>query len=444
MPEMYLIGSAAFLLLSVTLFLYFQQRLKAQSAQSLLQNREQELAALKQALEEKNREEVRLQAQLSRLETENQYLNKQQREQQQILHQQQQKLQSDFENFAHRLLQQQSESMSRANQEQLGLLLSPLRERLQSFEKQVQDARTAQASEQGALRNELQKLMELNRQMSEEAQSLTRALQGDSKQQGNWGELILERILESSGLQKGRDYVLQGEGMGLRTEEGRLQKPDVIIHLPEERHLIVDAKVSLTAYERLQRAASEEEQGDCLQQHVISIRSHIKELADKHYARQQKLNSPDFVLLFLPIEASFSLALTAAGHELFEFAWERRVVMVSPTTLLATLRTVASLWKLENQNQNAQHMAQEAGKLYDKLYLSLQSFQELGDRLQKTQHTYQKAMGQLCEGRGNALSLAEKLRDMGATPKHNLQKISTKALKAGVPDQDSAEEQEED
>ena len=355
-------------------------------------------------------------------QTENRFLQEKLQTQKEDSLRQQAQLKEQFQNLANEVLASQREQLANDNRERLSLLLDPLKEKIQGFEKRVEESHQAQSVQHGVLKAELERLAMLNQNMSDEARQLTQALKGDNKAQGNWGELVLERILEASGLRRGQEYWLQGEGMQLKTEEGRHQKPDVIISLPEGRHLIIDSKVSLKAYDTY-LSCEEEEKSQQLRNHIISLRRHIQGLADRHYSQLQQLNSPDFVLLFLPIEASLSLALQADGQDLFSYAWERKVVLVSPTTLLATLRTTAAVWKYEKQNRNALQIAEESGKLYDKFYGFVQELEKVGKYMQQGQQAYDEAIKKLSTGKGNLLHKAEKLKQMGISAKKDMENL---------------------
>lgn len=364
-----------------------------------------------------------LQQNLTTTQAENKFLKEKLGSQKEELVKLQEQLKEQFGNIASRILADNREQLASSNNERLKLILDPLKERISTFEKKVEETYKSQSTEQGILKHEIEKLMLLNQHMSEETRNLTLALKGDNKTQGNWGEMVLERILESSGLTRGQEYILQGEDLQLRTEEGTHQKPDVIIRLPEGKHLIIDAKVSLKAYEQFSCAGTEDERTKCLKQHISSIKGHVKGLSEKHYHSQKKLHTPDFVLLFLPIEASFSLALGTESNDLFSFAWDRKVVIVSPTTLLATLRTAASIWKYEKQNRNALQIAEEGGKLYDKLYNFVAEMEKVGKHLQQSQLGYDDAMKKLSAGKGNLLDKAEKLKALGVAAKKDMDNL---------------------
>ncbi|MCB0855440.1 MAG: DNA recombination protein RmuC [Bacteroidetes bacterium] len=322
------------------------------------------------------------------------------------------RLKTEFENLANRILENNAQKLSQTHQSSLNQLLDPLKEKLTSFEKRVEDAYYQEARERFNLQKEIEKLVSLNHQMSEDAQNLTRALQGDSKFQGNWGELVLATVLEKSGLREGEEYVVQGKDMKLVSENGSRLQPDVIVNLPDQKHIIIDAKVSLTAYEQFSSLEGREAKNQSLKQHLRSIHNHINQLSEKHYPAIPALQSPDFVLMFMPIEPAFSLAIQHQT-DLFQYAWERKIVLVSPTTLLATLKTVASIWKLEHQNANAQEIARQGGALYDKFVGFVEEMEKLGVHLDRASRSHSDAMNKLVNGHGNLATRAEKLRELG-------------------------------
>lgn len=324
----------------------------------------------------------------------------------------QERFKAEFENLAGRVMEENARKLGDDQQRQLNHLLQPLQEKLLAFEKRVQDTYQSEARERFSLQREIERLAQLHNQMSEDAQNLTKALKGDSKTQGNWGELVLTRVLESSGLREGEEFVVQGKDLDLRSVDGQRLQPDVIIKLPEEKHLIVDSKVSLTAYDRFVSSTTDEERHAALKQHLVSVTTHIKQLSDKHYSQLKGLQSPDFVLLFMAVEPAFSLALQS-DPELFQFAWQRRIVLVSPTTLLATLKTVASLWRLEQQNRNAEEIARQGGALYDKFVGFVEELKKVGTSLDRAQKQYNESLNKLHHGHGSLSSRAEKLRELG-------------------------------
>lgn len=349
---------------------------------------------------------------LSRMQESYAQLSKEAKDREQDVGRLQKQFRLEFEQLAHDLLERNTQKLSRDNQYQLHHLLQPLKDRIEAFEKKVDHTYQQEARERFTLQKEIQKLVTLNVQMGEEARNLTRALKGDIKQQGNWGELVLIRVLEQSGLREGEEYILQGKKLGLTNEQGKRQQPDVIICLPDQKHLIIDAKVSLVAYERYLRTDREHDKTQSLKSHLTSVRSHIQLLSDKHYQDLQGITPPDFVLLFMPIESSFSLALQAQ-EDLFSYAWERRIVIVSPTTLLATLKTVASLWRLEHQHSHAQEIARQGGALYDKFVAFVEELEKVGTSLDRATGHYSDAMKKLRDGKGSLFTRAEALRTLG-------------------------------
>ena len=313
-------------------------------------------------------------------------------------------LRAQFAELAGKIFDEREQRFAETSQQRLGQLLDPLKERIQSFEKRVEESYQAEARERFSLAKELERLQQLNLRLSDEATNLTRALKGQ-KTQGNWGELILERVLEHAGLEKGREYQTQ---VSLKGPDGERFQPDVLIMLPGDKQVVVDSKVSLTAYQQYVGSDDPQVAQAALKQHVLSLRNHVKGLAGKDYKRLEGLHSLDFVLLFVPIEAAFSAALQAEPN-LFQEAFDRHIVIVSPTTLLATLRVIDSLWKQERQSQNAREIAERAGWLYDKFVLFIQDLDEVGNRLQQLDKAYAAARNKLTEGRGNLVSRSEQL-----------------------------------
>ena len=317
---------------------------------------------------------------------------------------------AEFENLANKILEDKSKKFTEQNKTNLESILSPLRENISKFEKKVDDTYKAEASERNSLKGEIKGLVTLNKQISEEANNLAKALKGDSKKQGNWGEIILEKVLERSGLQKGAEYEMQ---VSITAEDGRRVQPDAILYLPEKKHIIIDAKVSLVAYESFVNGQTDEERTRNLAAHVFSVKTHIKGLSEKNYPGLPQLNTPDFVLLFMPIESSFSLAVQA-DNELFNYAWERKIVIVSPSTLLATLRTIASIWKQERQTRNALEIAKQSGDLYDKFVGFVDDLLSIGKKMNDAKSSYEDAMKKLSSGKGNLIRRAETIKELGA------------------------------
>ncbi|WP_303285222.1 DNA recombination protein RmuC [Marinobacter sp. SS8-8] len=328
-------------------------------------------------------------------------------------------LKQEFENLANKIFEQKSERFSQQTRTSLDTLLNPFRDQLQDFRKRVEDVYTTETRDRQALRSEIKSLQDLNRQITEEASNLTRALKGDKKIQGNWGELILERVLEKSGLRKGVEYDTQGS---YRDSDNQLYRPDVIVHLPDSRNLIIDSKVSLVAY---QQWVTEDEDSEvkeqALKQHVEAVRNHIRTLSEKDYSQLHGLHSPDFVLLFMPIEPAF-VAAFQQDENLFAEAFERKIIVVTPTTLLATLRTIENIWRYERQSQNARRIAERAGAVYDKLRVFVEAMERLGSQLHTAQGTYDSAMNNLTRGRGNLISQANRFVELGVRVKKELPK----------------------
>ncbi|RZL47586.1 MAG: DNA recombination protein RmuC [Pedobacter sp.] len=343
-------------------------------------------------------------------------------EQQKNLAELQQKFTLEFSLIANKILDEKSAKFTAQNQTNLDSILNPLKANIKSFEEKVDKVYQTEAAERSQLKGVIFQLMDQSKQIQTDANNLTKALKGDSKKQGNWGEVILERVLERSGLVKDIEYRIQAS---INSEGARFQ-PDVIIDLPDEKHLIVDAKISLVAYERMMSAEIDEEKLINLKQHLLSVKSHIDGLAGKNYQNLYQINSPDFVLLFMPIESSFSVTVQA-DNELFNYAWDRKVVIVSPTTLLATLRTIASIWKVDRQNKNVFEIAEEAGALYDKFVGFLADMENIGKHINSTQKAHDDAFKKLQYGNGNLIGKVEKIKKLGAKTKSNKQ-IDSKFL----------------
>jgi len=324
--------------------------------------------------------------------------------------QSQQKLNKDFELIANKILEEKSTKFIEQNRTNLDIILNPLKENIKAFEDKVEKVYKAESDERNILKGVISELQIQSKLIQEDANNLTKALKGDSKKQGNWGEIILEKVLERSGLVRDQEYRIQASHTS--AEGGRYQ-PDVVIDLPDDKHLVVDAKVSLVAYERSVSADTDEEREGYVKQHLASIKNHIQELSAKNYQDLYKINSPDFVLLFVPIESSFSIAVQKDA-ELFNFAWDRRVVIVSPSTLLATLRTIASMWKQERQNRNVMEIARLSGSMYDKFVGFVADMENIGKYIKNGQDAYDKAINKLSVGAGNLTNTSEKIKKLGA------------------------------
>ncbi|MBM0492526.1 DNA recombination protein RmuC [Aeromonas jandaei] len=320
-----------------------------------------------------------------------------------------QRLSQQFENLANRIFEQNSGNFRELNQNSIDLLLTPLKEQLEGFRRQVGETHAQETAQRHSLKFELERLAELNARMTEEAAALTRALKGDSKQQGNWGEVVLARILSECGLREGHEYHTQ---VNIEVEKGKRYQPDVIVHLPQEKDIIIDAKVSLTAYERWYNADDELEKAVALKEHVASVRNHIRELGRKDYQQLPGVRTLDYVLMFVAVEPAFLTAMEA-DPSLVRYGLDNNILLVSPTNLMVALRTIENLWRYERQNQNARQIAERAGRLYEKLRLFVEEMQQMGGSLHKAQESYDKAMGRLVNGRGNLIAQVERFRELG-------------------------------
>jgi len=322
----------------------------------------------------------------------------------------QEKFTKDFEILASKILEEKSEKFTAKNKENIEQILNPLQEKIKSFEKKVEDTHKESLEKQSALREQINGLRDLNQKMSKDATNLTKALRGESKKQGDWGELQLEIILEKSGLKKNVHFSTQG---GYRDENDNLKKPDFIIHLPDNKHIIIDSKVSLIGYDKFYNAEIETEEAIGLKNHILSIKKHIKDLGSKNYNELYGINSPDYVLMFIPIEPALMIALQN-DQNLYLEALDKNVVLVSTSTLLATLTTVASIWKQEDQKKNVLEIARQAGALYDKFKGLIDDLIKVGKHIKSSQDGYQDAMNKLHQGKGNLISRVENLKELGA------------------------------
>ncbi len=341
------------------------------------------------------------------------------------------KLGNEFKLLANQIFDEKGKAFSAQNQSSLGEILKPVQSELQSFRDRIETVHKEDVEARGSLKEQLLNLQRLNKQMNDEARNLTRALKGDKKMQGDWGELILETVLEQSGLRKGKEYETQG---GFRDDGGNLRKPDVILNLPDGKHMIIDSKVSLVAYNEFMAADDEQIREQALTAHVQSVRNHIDELSGKDYSSLIGLKAPDFVFMFMPIEAAF-MAAFQTDEKLFSRAFERNIVVVTPTTLLATLRTVENIWRYERQNENAKRIADKAGSVYDKLRGFLEDFEKIGTQLTTVQKSYDGARNKLTRGHGNLIRQAEGFVELGVKikkqlPKNMLDEASSNELAA--------------
>ena len=401
-------------------------QLKNKSEQSTLEERELQLNNaindLKQNIEktESEREEIRrekdfLNTELSRRNTEFENLQQQNLKRDEELAKQQEQLRKDFELMASKILEEKSEKFTTQNKENIKNILNPLEEKIKTFEKKVEDSQKESISMHSALKEQLLGLKDLNQQMAKEATNLTKALKGDNKTQGNWGELVLERVLEKSGLEKDREYFVQ---QNFQREDGSRVMPDVVLHLPDSKKMIIDSKVSLVDYERMVNADDDERTG-YLRAHVNSIKKHVDQLSAKNYQDLYDIESPDFVLMFIPIEPAFAVAINE-DNALYNKAFEQNIVIVTPSTLLATLRTIDTMWNNEKQQQNAIEIARQAGALYDKFEGLVTDLTGVGKKIDAAKTDYSSAMNKLVEGKGNLISRVENIKKMGAKAKKSL------------------------
>ena len=345
-------------------------------------------------------------------------LNEKLSEQKKELESIQEKFTKEFENLANKILEEKSSKFTEQNKENLKTILNPLNEKIKLFEDKVDKTHKESIDYHAALRQQIIGLKELNEQMSKEAVNLTKALKGDSKTQGNWGELILERVLEKSGLEKDREYFLEKSFSTDEANKTRL-RPDVIINLPDNKKMIIDSKVSLTDYERYANAEDESEKARFLKDHINSLNRHVSQLSEKKYEDIYEIESPDFVLLFVPIDPAFAIAINT-DNQLYNKAFEKNIVIVTPSTLLATLRTIDSMWQNEKQQRNAIEIARQAGALYDKFEGLVNDLTKVGKKMDEAKNEYKGAMNKLVEGRGNLITSVEKIKKLGAKAKKSL------------------------
>ena len=398
-----------------------KEQLATQAAQ--LQSKDEQASELRLQREQVQREletlrqrEVTLTRELATLSTELDNERRHAQEKIQLLTQARETLSEQFRNLANDILEDKSKRFTETNAVRLGELLGPLGLKIAEFQKKVEHAYDTEGRARSELAGQVKQLMELNQVLSADAKNLTQALKGSNKAQGNWGELILERVLEGSGLRKGHEYVVQESHT---REDGSRAMPDVVIRLPDERFLVVDAKVSLVAYEQAATQEDDKLREAAIKRHVDSLRAHIRGLSSKNYQQIYDIRSLDFVMLFIPVEPAFMMTI-AHDPELFMEAWSRQVLLVSPSTLLFVLRTVEHLWRQEAQSRNAQDIASRGAELYDKLVGFVEDLDQLGDRLRQAQTSYDKARGKFSTGRGNLVRQAEMLRELGLRPTKTL------------------------
>jgi len=407
-----------------------ERELQLKSEIARLDERAQQIPRLEAQLQEQDQENQLLQQQLATLKTSNAQLStkmegEQQHHQKQLedLEAARKKMVEEFENIANRVIDEKGKRFDETNRKGMDEILKPVREQLKDFRSRVDEIHHNDVKERAGLKEHLVQLQQLNQEMNREAKNLTRALKGDKKAQGNWGELVLERVLEQSGLRKGIEYETQGS---YRDSENRLLRPDVVVHLPEGKDIVVDSKVSLVDYNRYVEAEDEAEQEKALAELVKSVRNHITGLSSKDYSDLKGVRSLDFVLMFMPIETAF-VAAFQSDEKLFSDAFEKKIIVVTPTTLLATLRTIENIWRYERQNQNAIKIADKASAVYDKLRGFIEDFEKIGNQLTTVQGSYDSAMHKLTSGRGNLIKQAGDFVELGVKVKKELPKSITES-----------------
>ena len=415
--NMYLIVSIVLgVLFLISLFVYFRQK---DAKEQLLKEREQ----LQQQIGAFELQSAELREQNQALELQNAVLQSKYESEMQswqekieLLQNAKDELSREFKNLSNRIFEDKSKQFSSLNREQLELLLKPFREQITNFSKEAREQFEEELKDRHLLKNELQRLKEMNAQLADEALNLTRALKGENKTQGNWGELVLENILEQSGLREGVEYELQASR---KSSEGKSYRPDVIIHMPKNRDIVVDSKVSLAAYERFVNEEDPDLKTRYLKEHIASIASHIKELSAKKYEDLEGVNTLDYVLMFMPIEGAFLLALEQDG-EFFKRAYDNNILVVSPSTLLVTLRTIEHIWRTQRQEEHAKKIAKEAEGMVEKLVGFVEELQKIGTHLGRAQESYDTALSRLSSGRGNVIRRAENIVKLGLKPKKEL------------------------
>ena len=445
-PELIMPAVLVVLLAALSVTLYVRRPLdlsgkvavqeeRLQSRQVEIDAQAQRIIVLREEVQTLSESTTRYREQIAHLQTTLEQERKQSAEKLELLQQAREQMSLEFKSIANEILEDKSRRFTASNRESISEILKPLNEKIQHFEKKVEDTYDRESKERFSLEKEIRSLKELNTRISEDAVNLTNALKGENKTQGTWGEVILESILEKSGLVKGREYETQ---VSLRAEDGSRSQPDVIVHMPEKKHGIIDAKVSLKAYESFCSESDQERRAEFLLQHVQSVRSHVKALSSKDYQNLMTLNSLDFVLLFMPVEAAFSVAVQQDGG-LFTDAFEKNIILVGPSTLLATLRTIQNIWRYEQQSQNAIEIASAAGALYDKFVAFVSDLEDVGGRIEATQKSYEKVHNKLVSGKGNLITRIEKLKQLGArtSKKHTEQVL----VQAGAEELDRLEDQ---
>ncbi len=403
-----------------------EERLTGREEQ--LRQQAEELTGQNDQLEKLHQDKTLLEREKVRLDTELKEEIRRSDESLKVLNDTRREMQVQFENLANQIFAEKTKTFADQSKANLATILTPFKEKIAEFEKKVTEVYTTEGKERHSLIKEVQRLQELNQKIGEDAENLTKALKGDTKTQGTWGEIILERILEESGLRKGIEYDTQG---GFRDAEGKLLKPDVVVHLPEEKDIIIDSKVSLVAYEKYMRATTEEERERAVKEHLVSINGHLKGLESKKYDELPGVKSLDFVLMFVPIESAFMLAIDK-DSEIFRKAFDQSIMIVSPSTLLVTLRTIQNIWRYEHQNKNALEIADKAGNLYDKFVGFVADLEKIGDQIDNTRKAYDGAHNKLTSGKGNLISRAQNLIDLGVKSRKQLSASVLQDAEVGV------------
>ena len=429
-----LIIALTVLLTSTYVWQYFKRKkveqikFDLQQVNMILQQREEELKIknqnlenLKEKIETLNSTNKNLEVEIAKLKTDKEHLENEIKKE----HEDKDSIVMQFQNIATTIMEEKTKKFTEQNQINLNNILKPLADNIQMLEQQIKDSNKQANDQTVALRLELAKLFTLNTKITQEAENLANAIKGDTKIQGNWGEMILEKILETSGLERGREYTIQ---TSLLTEAGKRYQPDVVLNLPMERHIIIDSKVSLNNYEQYFNSEDKVLKTDQLKKHLTSVKKHILELAEKNYQTLYSVGSLDFVLMFIPIEQAYTI-IVQNDQNIFSEAYERNVILVSPSTLIATLRTISNIWKSEYQNKNALDIAQQSGALYDKFVGFIEDIKLIGNNLDGTKNAYVDAVKKLYEGKGNLISRAEKIKSLGVKTTKSLdQKLITLAL----------------
>lgn len=405
---------------AVWVVLRLRHEVRKISSDEKLKYLNQELENSRKRLEKKDEEIIELNRDLSTKEADFKNIRERLQEQKSELEKIQDKFRLEFKNLANEILEEKTKKFTEQNKSNLSSILDPLKEKITDFEKKVEQSNKESIDRNAALREQLNNLKELNLKMSVDAENLTKALKGDAKTMGSWGEFILESILEKSGLVKGREYVIR---KSFRSEEGNLMQPDIVVKLPERKNIVIDSKVSLVDYEKYVNTDDKDKEDHYLKMHLASLRRHIDSLSAKNYQNLYDIAGLDFVLLFMPVEPAFSLAIQAE-ETLFMYAYKKNIVIVSPSTLIATLRTIASIWRQEYQNRNVKEIARQGGALYDKFVGLLEDLMEIGKKLDDTRKAYNASMNKLSVGKGNLIKKVQDIKELGASTKKNLpQKI---------------------